>query len=72
MLLPLTIIAEASASPTTTCRSSSSGPTTSWPLIGNHAMTATSCGRSLLSQHEFFDYFGRRIDERRAEPRTTT
>lgn len=38
-------------------------------LIGNHAMTREQTRSLLLSQQEFFVYFGERIEERRAQPR---
>ncbi len=38
-------------------------------LIGNHSMSREQTRSLLLSQREFFLYFGERVAERRAEPR---
>lgn len=69
VLLPLTIIAEALGVADDELPKFKQWSDDFVALIGNHDIGATELRSVLLSQFEFFEYFGQRILERRAEPR---
>lgn len=69
VLLPLTIIAECLGVADDELPQFKQWSDDFVAIIGNHAMSRDQLRSLLLSQNEFFVYFGDRITERRAEPR---
>jgi cytochrome P450 len=69
VLLPLTIIAECLGVADDELPKFKRWSDDFVAIIGNHAMSRDQLRSLLLSQHEFFVYFGAKVDQRRAEPR---
>jgi cytochrome P450 len=70
VLLPLTIIAEALGVADDELPRFKRWSDDFVALIGNHDIGQDELRSMLLSQFEFFEYFGRKVDERRAAPGT--
>jgi cytochrome P450 len=70
VLLPLTIIAECLGVPDADLPQFKQWSDDFVAVIGNHAMTRDQLRSLLLSQYEFYEYFGAKVAERRADPRT--
>ncbi len=68
VLLPLTIIAEALGVADDDLPRFKQWSDDFVALIGNHAIGPDELRSIVRSQHELFDYFGHRIDERRSSP----
>ena len=70
VLLPLTIIAECLGVPDADLPQFKQWSDDFVAVIGNHAMSRDQLRSLLLSQYEFYEYFGTKVAERRADPRT--
>ena len=70
VLLPLTIIAECLGVPDADLPQFKQWSDDFVAVIGNHAMSRDQLRSLLLSQYEFYEYFGAKVAERRADPRT--
>jgi len=70
VLLPLTIIAECLGVADDELPQFKRWSDDFVAVIGNHAMNRDQLRSLLLSQNEFYEYFGRKVAERRQEPRT--
>jgi len=70
VLLPLTIIAECLGVPDAELPQFKQWSDDFVAVIGNHAMSRDQLRSLLLSQYEFYEYFGAKVAERRADPRT--